>query len=177
MIELIMVIVILGVMAASGTHLMFYLVKNSIFVPNKLNMDMLASDAMDIIVDGDRRAKGLRFSRAITAVGNNQVDFANQDGQTVRYRLDTGTSKLYRSVNGGVEEAIPYYASVPGVSMVSKTAGQLFTYYDANETVTATAASVRWITIGLNAKTGTGSYDNWQGQSQQSTSVAVKKFQ
>ncbi len=172
-----MVIMILGVLSAAGTHLMFFLVKNAIFVPNKLNMDMLASDALDIIVDGDSLAKGLRFSRVITAVGNNQVDFTSQDGQTVRYRLDTGTGKLYRSVNGGAEEAIPYYASVPGVSMGSQTAGQLFTYYDANETVTATAASVRWITIGLNAKTGTGSYDNWQGQSQQSTSVAVKKFQ
>ncbi|MBI5150551.1 MAG: prepilin-type N-terminal cleavage/methylation domain-containing protein [Candidatus Omnitrophica bacterium] len=177
LVELVTVIMILGVLSAGGGYLMFHYVKNAVYVPNKLNMDMLVSDGLDIMVTGDSRAKGLRFSRAITAVADNQVDFTDQDGKTVRYRLDTGTSKLYRSINGGTEEVIPYYASVAGVSMASQTAGQLFTYYDANEAVTATAANVRRITIGLTAKTGSGSYAQWQGRSQQATSVAVAKFQ
>lgn len=176
LIELIMVIVILGVLSAAGTHLTFYLVKNAIFVPNKLNMDMLASDALDIIVDGDGLAKGLRFSKSITAVQDYQVNFNNQDGQSVVYRLDTGTNKLYRSLNGGTEVVIPYYAAAAGVSVAGNN-NKLFIYYDANEAVTAVPAAVRWVTITLNAKTGTGSYDNWQGQSQQSTSIAVNKFQ
>ncbi|MBI5415977.1 MAG: prepilin-type N-terminal cleavage/methylation domain-containing protein [Candidatus Omnitrophica bacterium] len=177
LVELVTVIMILGLLSAGGGYLMFHYVKNAVYIPNKINMDMLVSDGLDVMINGDSRAKGLRFSKVITAVANNQVDFISQDGQTVRYRLDTGTNKLYRSINAGAQEVIPYYASVAGVSMVSKTAGQLFAYYDANEAVTATAADVRWITIGLTARTGSGSYAQWQGQSSQSTSVAVAKFQ
>ena len=177
LVELVTVMSIVGILSAAGTHLMFHFVKNAVYIPNKLNMDMLVSDALDLMINGDGRAKGLRFSRVITNVQNNQVTFTNQDSQTIVYRLDTGTNKLYRSINGAAEAAVPYYASVAGISMVSKTAGRLFTYYDVNESVTATAANVRWITVGLKAMTGSGLYAQWQGQSDQSTSVAVPKFQ
>jgi len=57
------------------------------------------------------------------------------------------------------------------------TATGSFTYYDASEVITATPANVRRIEIVLTAQTGTGSYNNWEGQSIQRSSIAVKKYQ
>ena len=175
LIELIMVMAIIGVLSASGAYVMIYVVKNSVFIPNQLNMNMMASDALDIMIEGDTTAKGLRFSRVITNIQDYQVTFINQNNQTVRYLFNPGTSRLSRSVDDGADSVIPYYVK-PGTSLLAKN-NKLFTYYDNVETVTANPANVRWVTITLIAQTGTGSYTNWEGQSEQMTSVAVNKFQ
>jgi len=174
-IELLMVVAIIAVLAASGALLMRYVVQNSVYIPNKLNMDMLASDALDIMIEGDSQAKGLRTSRNITNIQDYQVAFNNQNNQSVRYRLDTAANKLYRSINGGAETLFPYYVPM-GVTITDKN-NKVFTYYDANEVVTNNPANVRWITMTLIAQTGSGSFANWEGQSEQTSAVAVKKFQ
>ncbi|MBU0548186.1 MAG: prepilin-type N-terminal cleavage/methylation domain-containing protein [Candidatus Omnitrophica bacterium] len=175
-IELIMVIAIIGILAGAGAWIMVYTVKNSVFIPNQLGMDKLATDALNVMVEGDAQAKGLRFSREITAINAYRVDFIDGDGKTVYFRLDTGTNKLYRSINGAGEQAIPAYSSVSGLNLSGKS-GALFTFYDAASAVTAAAANVRRIQIILIAKSGTGLYNDWQGQSEQASSVAVKKLQ
>lgn len=176
LIELIMVLSIIGILAGAGAWIMAYTVKNSVFIPNQLGMDKLATDALNIMVEGDAQAKGLRFSRAITAINANRVDFIDGDGKTVYFRLDTGTNKLYRSINGSAEQALPAYSSAAGLNLSGKS-GALFSFYDATGAVTATAANVRRIQIILIAKSGTGLYNDWQGQSEQATSVQVNKLQ
>jgi prepilin-type N-terminal cleavage/methylation domain-containing protein len=175
-IEAITVIIIITILASAAAVLFFDFIKNSVFLPNKLNIEMLAKDALDIMVEGDSNAKGLRFSKAITNAQSNRVDFVNQDNQTVYYRWDTGTNKLYRSISSGPEQNLPYYSAPSGISIAGKS-GVMFSYYDINEIATSVPINVRRIKITLVAKTGSGSYSDWQGQSEQSSSVAVKKFQ
>jgi len=175
-IELIMAIAIIGILAGAGAWIVAYTVKNSVFIPNQLNMDKLVNDALDIMIEGDNQARGLRFSRVISAIAANRVDFVDGDGKTVYFRLDTGTSKLYRSINGAAEVALPYYSDITGITMNGKS-GTFFTYYNSADLVTATAANVRRIRMILIAKTGTGLYNDWQGSSEQATSIAVKKLQ
>lgn len=176
-VELIMVIVIIGSLSVVGAGLMSYLIQHSVFIPNQLNMDMVASDALEIMIEGDDQAKGLRFSRIINAAQNNQVTFINQNGQTVRFRLETAVDPagLFRSINGGLEVLIPYY--LPDGVTLSSLNSRMFTYYDANEVVTNNPANVRWITVSLQAQTGNGTFANWAGKSDLFTSIAVRKFQ
>jgi len=176
LIELIMVMAIVGILAVSGAWLMAYTVKNSVFIPSQLGMDKLAIDALNIMTEGDSQAKGLRFSRAITAINANRVDFVDGNADTVYFRLDTGTNKLYRAINGAAEQALPGYSGAAGLNLSGKN-GALFTFYDAADAVTAVPADVRRIQIILIAKSGTGLYNDWEGTSEQATSVAVKKFQ
>lgn len=175
LIEGIMVIVIIAVLAVSGAWVMTYMMQSSVFIPNQMNTEMLGSDALDIMVEGDPGAKGLRFSRQITNVQNTEVTFINQNNQTIRYRLDVPTNRLYRSINAAAETLVPYYI-VTGTSL-SAPSNILFTYFDANDVVTANPLNVRRIAMTLTGQTGTGAFDEWQGQSQQTTSIAVKKFQ
>jgi prepilin-type N-terminal cleavage/methylation domain-containing protein len=175
LIELIMVIAIIGILSVSGAYLMVYLVQNSVFIPNKLNMDMVASRALEIMIEGDNNAKGLRFSKSITSIQDNQVIFNNQDSQSICFRLDSGMSKLYRSISGGSETLIPYYVT-SGINITGKS-NKLFTYYDGSDTETSSAALVRRIKIVLIAKTGSGSYTDWEGQSEQGSSIKVSKYE
>lgn len=177
LIEAIMVMVIIGILSIGGAYLMVYLVQNSVFIPNKLNMDMLASDALDIMIEGDSLAKGLRFSRSITNIQDNEIAFINQDSQSIRYRLNAG--RLYRSITGEIFSVVPYYLT-SGINITGKD-NKLFTYYRANENnvsenETTNPDNVRRIKIALIARTGTGSYADWQGQSEQASSIAVKRF-
>jgi len=177
LIELIMLIAIIGILAGSGAWLMFHTIKNSVFIPNQLNMDKLASDALSIMIDGDSQAKGLRFSRVITGMLPNQVDFTikNDLGNDVAisYRLTAGV--LSRRIGAlGTYAPLPYYS---GIAILSGKSNTLFTYYNATEGMPLTAADVRRIQINLIAKTGSGLYNDWQGSSERATSVAVKRFQ
>lgn len=176
-IQAIVVMAIIGIIAVPSAYLMAFLVKNGVFIPNKLNMEMLVSDAMDIMVNGDEQSKGLRTSRSVTSMTNYQVVFVDQNNVPVRYtlRTDLTPTRLVRSINGGAEANLPYYVPF-GVTVEGKS-GLVFAYYDANEAVTAIPTNVRRIEITLVARTGTGSYTNWEGQSEQKTAIAVKKFQ
>lgn len=174
LIELVMVMVIIGIISLVGAWIMLYFIQNAVFVPNQLNTDMAVSDAMRIMIEGDAQAKGFRFSQSVTSItGTNDITFVNQDSQSIRYYLSGST--LYRSIAGGAGVAIPYYTS-SGITMSAKS-GTLFTFYDASEIATNTAANIRRIVIGLIGQTGSGTYANWQGSSSQMSSVAVDKFQ
>ena len=105
LLELVIVIIIISIISVSGVWIMFNLIQGSVFIPNQLNMDMLAKQALDIMIDGDKQlsfllhtaeggARGLLFSRAITNIADNNLTFINQDNLTIAYRLDTATSKL-----------------------------------------------------------------------------------
>lgn len=180
LIEVLMVIAIIGILAGSGAWLMANTVKNSVFIPNQLNMDKLANDALDIMIEGDAQARGLRFTKVISSIAVNQVTFINQDGTTIIYRWDTGLNKLYRKIGAAAEAIIPGYASSLASVTLSGKSGTLFTYYDANEAemlVTAPAANVRRIRMILIAKTGTGLYNDWEGQSEQASSITIDRLQ
>ena len=181
LIELVVFIVIIGILAGSGAWLMFHTIKNSVFIPNQLNMDKLASDALNIMIEGDSQARGLRFSQAISIATATDLTFINQDSITIRYRIVS--NKLYRTIVS--EAVIPGYASSFPIDITlngngtAYGAGTLFTYYNATNTLMTlpvTVASVRHIQINLIAKSGSGLYNDWQGSSTQATSIAVDRF-
>lgn len=172
-----MLILIIAVLAASTSWLMALTVKNSVFIPNQLNTDKLASDALNIMIEGDDQAKGLRFAKVVSAIAANQVTFTNQDGTVIIYRWDTVANKLYRKIGAAAEALIPSYSSNTATLTLSGKSGTLFTYYDSAEAITATAANVRRIGLILIAKSGSGLYNDWEGQSEQASSIAIKRLQ
>lgn len=174
LIELVMIILITGLLSVAGLHIMQFTVQNSFYLPNQVQADLVAAEAIEIMVEGDSQAKGLRFCKGVTTATGNQVAVTNQDGQTISYRLDAGTGILYRKIDAAAEVMIPYFKAAD--MTLSGVGGALFTYYDAAEAVTAVPANVRRINIDLIAKNGAGSSDKYEGISQQSSSVKVNKY-
>jgi prepilin-type N-terminal cleavage/methylation domain-containing protein len=175
LIELVMVILITSVLSIAGIHLMKFTLGNSFYLPNQVQADLVAADALEIMVEGDSAAKGLRFCKAVTTAGTNSIVVTNQDDQTITYNLSGGV--LTRQIALGAATQIPYFMAAD--MTLSGVGGTLFAYYDATNTALSqpvTAANVRRINIDLIAKNGTGSSDKYEGFSQQSSSVKVNKY-
>ena len=180
LIELVMIILITSVLSLAGVHLMQFVVRNSFYLPNQVQADLVAAEALEIIVEGDAQAKGLRFCQAVSIATANQVQVTNQgvltnlDSQVITYDLTGGI--LTRKIDSGAATKIPYFMAADMTISGAGTGGALFTYYGLNDTLLTqpvTAANVRRIDINLIAQNGTGSSDKYEGTSQQNTSVKV----
>lgn len=180
LIELVMIVLITSLLSVAGVHIMQFVVRNSFYLPNQVQADLVAAEALEIIVEGDSQAKGLRFCKAVTTAAANQIVVTNQgvltnlDNQTITYSLSGGS--LYRTIDTGPATKIPYFMAPDMVISGAGVGGSLFTYYDASDTELTqpvTAANVHRIDINLIAQNGTGSSDKYEGISQQGTSVKV----
>jgi len=175
LIEIVMTILIVGVIAVAGIDLMRFTIQNTFFLPNQLQADLVAAEALEIMVEGDSQAEGLRFCQAVTTATASQVVVTNQNAQTITYNLSGGI--LYRTIAPGAAAKIPYYVASNMVISGGGTASALFTYYDSTDTVmtvpVATPANIHRIRIDLIAQQGTGSVDKFQGSSDQSTAINV----
>ena len=120
LIELVMTIAIIGIVSAGGAYMLINLVQSAVYIPSQLNMDMIASKALDIMIKGDEQARGLRFSRQITDIQPYRITFNNQDDQVIQYSLNTAENKLYRSIDGGPDAYVPYFASSNGINLKGK---------------------------------------------------------
>jgi prepilin-type N-terminal cleavage/methylation domain-containing protein len=180
LIELVMVILITALLSVAGVHIMQFVVRNSFYLPNQVQADLVAAEALEIIVEGDDQAKGLRFCKAVTTAEANRIIVTNQgvltnlDNQTITYNLSGGV--LYRTIAPGAATKIPYFMAADMTITGSGAGGALFTYYGVNDTLLTqpvTAANVRRIDINLIAQNGAGSSDKYEGTSHQDTSVKV----
>ena len=99
----------------------------------------------------------------------------NQDNQVIQYSLNVLDNKLYRSIDGGPGVIFPTYSNLPGITIIGKGA-VLFRYYDSNDTITAVAADIRRVAVDIIARTGSGAFNEWQGQSDLGSSVTVYPF-
>lgn len=145
LVELIMVISIIGILATMGSWLMVFLVDNFINLPTSLNLNMIISDTLEIICEGDAKAGGLRFARDVLQSAANRVRFIDKDGNDI---LITGYhSQPVRSINSGSLELIPYY--IPSSFTVVGKNGKAFEYYDRYGNITADPLQVKRVDIRL----------------------------
>ncbi len=179
LIELVMIILITSVLSLAGVHIMQFVVRNSFYLPNQVQADLVAAEALELIVEGDNQAEGLRFCKTVTIATATQVQMTRvllptANIQTIIYDLSGGI--LTRKIDAGAATPIPYFKAADMAISGGGVGGALFTYYDVSDnllTQPVTAANVRRININLIAQNGTGSSDKYEGTSQQSTSVKV----
>ncbi len=176
LIEAIMVMIIIAVLVGGGVVFLTGFVQNTLFVSHQLSTDLLASDCMEIMIEGDSQAKGLRFSRSISWARDHMLSFINQDGDRVIYIYSPFNGRIYRWTPY-VYGIIPSYnnASSPVTILVNN--DKLFTYYDENEQITSDPLRIRAVKIEFIAQTGSGDYAQGQGQTHLTSAVAVKRLE
>jgi prepilin-type N-terminal cleavage/methylation domain-containing protein len=176
LIELVVIITIIGIILSVTSAILVSSIQGMVYLPNSLNMDMLAQDALDKIVDGDNLAGGLRFCKNITAFSANSITFTDQNSKTVVITLDTGTNKLTRTINAVSDPTFLYYQGSSGIKVTTGRNGALFLYYDASESTPLIASNIRRIAVNLVAFTGSGTFANWQGSAEYTTSIRTPRF-
>jgi prepilin-type N-terminal cleavage/methylation domain-containing protein len=173
LIELIMVMVIVAVLSAAGGTTLFFVLQHAIFIPNKLNVEMVGQDIMDRIIEGENGRSGLRFARRIVSIGPRLIRFTDSDNQDVTFVL-SGRWFSYQ-IAGGALNYIPYYLrnSLRGFQIEAFNR-QVFTYYDARERITDRAGDVQRVKIEFRVRSGSGRYQDWQSQLNFASAVAIK---
>jgi len=177
LVELIITIVIIGIIAGVGAYVMTGMIQSQVYLPSKLNIDMIAADIMKVIIDGDTVEPGLRFSREVTRARRNQIRFINSNGFQIRYRYQNNRNRVQRRIINGPNQVgwrtIPYYAT--GVT-ISRVGNRFFTYYDEDEDTTNNDNNVRRVEMTLIAEDGGGNFDALEGQTQLTSSVKVNRY-
>jgi len=148
LIELVMVIVILGLLAAMGAGLL-----SSLFQSYFAARDITSSDGQARAAF-ERMTRELRQVRSATAAdldvaSTAQVRFIDTDGNGVCFYRDAATSRLMRSADGpatacGTTSAQPLSDFIAGLS---------FAYYlNAGITTTSVPGSVYYVTVRVDVK-------------------------
>jgi len=142
LVELVVVIVILGALAAMGAGLL-----SSVFRSYFASRDITSSDGQARAAF-ERMTRELRQARSATAAdldvaSGTQVRFIDADGNGVCFYRDAATNRLMRSGDGpstacGATSPQPLSDFVSGLS---------FFYYTNTLALTATPASVSYVTV------------------------------
>ncbi len=173
LIELVMVVAIVGILAASTAQLMLFLVQSGIYLPNQANVEMIAAEALDRMIDGDIKAGGLRWGRRVLFLRRNRIVFVDHEGRIVDLRWNP-LGRMLRSVNGGPAEPLVSYAG-KGIRMSGK-GGRVFTGYDAFGRVTTDPRRVRAVTVALVVWMGSGSFQRGEGRVEALSGAAVPRY-
>lgn len=150
-----------------------FTVENFIDIPNQLNLDMVVSDIMNIICEGDTRTQGARWAREILLISGNHFRFVDEENRSVQFSLYKGG--FYRIINGSPEK-IPYYLK----ANVSFEGGfeqeRVFRYYDRQGEETKNPSQVKRVEISLVARMGKKGYNRWGKVSKVTTSIAIRPW-
>ena len=147
--ELIIIIVLLGILGATGTRMMVQGYK-SYFTAKSITDNV---SRVNVAVNTVMRE--LKSAQSIIIASASTCSFLSQSGQTIVVSF-SGTT-LTRSVNGGTAE--PLCMNV----IANANAMPLFAYYDTNYAATATVGNVLFVTMQLTVSTDSLPYSTMAG--------------
>lgn len=137
LVELVVVIAVVAILASAFVSVVVPMTNFFLFYPQSTRVNKAATDLMRIILEGDEKARGLRFAGPACKIGGagggtsittastsgtvstltyNYADWdycggtAPRLSHTVTLAYDSSTGRVTRSIDGGAPSAIPYYA-------------------------------------------------------------------
>jgi prepilin-type N-terminal cleavage/methylation domain-containing protein len=129
LIEIVMVIIIIGIIAAIASRILMQGVSAYLTNINIINSDWQGRIALERMV---RDIRAIRSPTDITTASASTLAFTNTSGTSISYTLSGSTITL----NGNV--------------LADGIASLTFTYYDSSNAITATPSAIRYILISIN---------------------------
>jgi len=184
--ELTITIIILGIIGTFTGVILIYVVQNFYYIPSKLTTDSISSGIARIVIEGDDKAKGLRYAKQIPLWGlptGIYLGFYNIDNDYVEFLVYD--EKLYRRINSGHWDVIPYYLS-DEYGFTGDTIQiwwfefeKFFWYYDSGSKnlylPIAHPQDIKYIEIRGRVKEGEGKFSNWEGESEIISGVSINQ--
>jgi hypothetical protein len=174
------------------------------YYPENLRVMNAGADVLQIILEGDEQAEGLRFAGqpcAIPTGGSSHITAATATTLTYNYiKADScgtggtastsvaltyvpgaGNQIVTRSINAGPAVEIPSYATnASGIEINPPSATNFFRYYDSAGTEMTGAgivlANIYRVDITVNATSGTGFVHQSAGQILLKAGVEIKRY-
>lgn len=201
LIELIVVIAISGILASAFVAMHVPMINFFFYYPQSSRINAAAADVVQIILEGDEKAKGLRFSGLpceIPTGGSNSITSATSTSITYNYQLsdncggsgtndvtviityNSGSHTVTRTIDGGSAVEIPYYAtSSSGIALDPPSGVNFFTYYDAAGTdlgATPSTTAIYRVDVNVVASFGSGDPEYAGVQSRLKSGVEIKRY-
>ena len=139
-IELVTVIVIASILGSAFVSLLIPQVNLFFFLPQRIRVQAAASDLLNIVIEGDNQARGLRYaaptttSSAITAANANSLTYtyrgADLANHTAVLTYNSANHKVTRTVDSGLAKNIPYYATSNSDILIDPAEANFFRYYN-----------------------------------------------
>ncbi len=180
LIEVVITILVLTVIGATTAAFFMPMINLFFYSPSQLTVNNTAQELLNILIEGDNQAKGLRFTKSITSADKDDITFINQDNDTVRYRWDSLTNRIYRKINSQAETLVPssYYGDITVKGEPSDS--EVFQYYDATlsklSVPVADETGIETIRIDLIFKAGSGNVKENKGKISVKAGVDIKQF-
>jgi hypothetical protein len=159
---LVIVIAVIGILASAFVGLMVPMTNFFLYYPQASRVNSAATDLINIILEGDEKARGLRFAGPACKIGGaggggNSITEASTSGtvstltynyvdaeycgtgaarvsHTVTLAYDSSTGTVTRSIDGGTADFIPYYVTTTSDIKFQIPGGgsELFHYFGAS---------------------------------------------
>lgn len=182
LVELIMVIVAVSVMAI-GAVVFFIPMANLFFVsPKQTAVEYMGQEIMDLLVDGNAAAKGLKYSKLITAANATQINYTDADNKTVVIRWDNTALKFYRNINSAGEVSLPARYTAGVKAQGKNTSNIVFRFFNstgaeiASPVVAGSLFTIKRIKIELVLYTGDGLMKDFEGRVNLTSGTEIKVF-
>lgn len=163
LIELTIVVAVIGILASAFVSIAVPIIKFYFYYPHMSRVNDAAADLMKIIIEGDAKARGLRFAGPACKIGGvgggNNITAASTSGtvstltynysgadycgsgaprlsHTVTLTYDSSTGKVTRAIDGAAAQPVPDYAGLSSDIRFSVPGGgaDLFHYFSADGT-------------------------------------------
>lgn len=189
LIELIITMLIVSIISAAVAGAVIFLVQLFIYTPRQLDTQKIAQELTYAMIEGNPDARGLRYTRSIIDASAVQFSYTYgypSDVLSVRFRWDNGDGHIYRSTstdggtNWSAESVIPYYIAADTTIAGKDTLGVIFSYKKADDTDWTFGvdplSDIRRLIIAIRVKTATGSFSDFAGSTNITSSAEIKSF-
>lgn len=204
LIEIIIVVAITGILAGAFSSVFTPVMTFFFYYPQASNVQAAAADLLQAIIDGDNRAKGLRYTglpctigggggggSTITAATTTSITYnyiewdycgtgAARTSHTVVLTLDTGNDVVTRTIDGGAASNIPSYVTTSSnIDFNAPGGANFFHYFDAAGTDlggTPAVANIMRVDINVVTTTGSGEVRHGSGQVRLESGVEINRY-
>lgn len=180
LVELIMVMVLIGIISVTAAVFFIPMVNLFFYLPSQLMVEQTAQTVIDIIIEGDREADGLRYTTSISSADEDEITFTTSGGDMVNYRWDATEQRIYRNINSQGENLIPYSYYGDIIVKGASSDSEIFQYYDSPASKisppVSSLNSIESIRINLIIQAGQGNIKANQGKIEINTGVDIKQF-
>lgn len=185
LIELIVTILVLIIIGSMTVAFFTPMINLFFYSPSQLMVDQTAQEILTILIDGDHKSEGLRSVKSITSANEDTITFTTWDDNTIIYRWDSSTDRIYRKINSQAEALIPssYYGDITVKGQSSDS--EIFQYYTStplNGTPTklsvpvSSVTSIESIRMDLTVQAGSGDVGEYKGIISVKAGVDIKQF-
>lgn len=190
LIEFVMIIVIASILATAFVSLMIPQVNLFFFLPQRIRIQSTAADVLDILLDGDNNARGLRYasptttSNAITAANANSLTYTYRGTDLVNHTIvltyNSANHTVTRQIDGGSVQTIPYYATASSSILIDPAETNFFRYYDVSGTefspLVATLPNIYRVDVPIKVSSGSGKVTESEGNVRMKSGTEIKHY-